>query len=451
MVRVRRGAAKARKLHAPVHTSEIRVIGIAAVTTSASTRPGADRTLVDPSVSVKVRLAGLRAAMMLLYVYADILSLFRPSQIAEIESGEIGPFDVSRSSLVIASLIVILPALMIALSLTLRASINRPAQSRVRPAVHARQRQQPPRRELGLLLPVRPSRDRAYVDDRRDRLELAPARLVRGRSIDTSALRQSYEQVPDKQEAEAMTEHKIGSREEWQAAREELLQREKEHTRMGDELARQRRELPWVPVEKEYWLETDEGTRALPELFEGRSQLLVYHFMFGPSYEAGCPTCSSMADTVDGALPHLHARDVAMMYVSQAPLEKLQAYKRRMGWNMPWVSSAGSDFNFDLGYSRTEEQTREAIAPMLEAGPPPIVDHNANSSGTDVTGYLTQGSGFSAFVLDDGTVYQTYATTGRGVEFLMGYYGILDRAPKGRDEGDAFQMWIRRHDEYDQD
>jgi predicted dithiol-disulfide oxidoreductase (DUF899 family) len=245
-----------------------------------------------------------------------------------------------------------------------------------------------------------------------------------------------------------MTDHKTGTREEWAAAREELLAREKEHTRLGDELARQRRELPWVRVEKEYRFDTDDGTRTLAELFDGRSQLLVYHFMFGPSYEAGCPTCSSMADTVDGALPHLHARDVTMMYVSQAPLEKLQAYKRRMGWNMPWVSSAGSDFNFDLGYSRTEEQTREAIAPMLKAERPPIVDHNANSTGTDVTGYLTEVFGFSAFALDDGTVYQTYATTGRGVEFLMGYYGILDRAPKGRDEGEAFQVWIRRHDEY---
>ena len=248
-----------------------------------------------------------------------------------------------------------------------------------------------------------------------------------------------------------MTNHKIATREEWQAAREALLQREKEHTRMGDELARQRRELPWVPVEKEYRLETDEGARTLAELFDGRSQLLVYHFMFGPSYEAGCPTCSSMADTVDGALPHLHARDVTMMYVSQAPLEKLQAYKRRMGWNMPWASAADSDFNFDFGYSRTEEQTREAIAPMLEAGPPPVVEHNATSSGTDVTGYLSEGTGFSAFVLDDGTVYQTYATGARGVEFLMGYYGILDRAPKGRDEDGSFQLWIRRHDEYDQD
>jgi len=245
-----------------------------------------------------------------------------------------------------------------------------------------------------------------------------------------------------------MSDHEIVSREEWVVAREGLLTREKEHTRRSDELARQRRELPWVRVEKEYGFETDEGTRTLAELFDGRSQLLVYHFMFGPSYKAGCPTCSSMADTVDGALPHLHARDVTMLYVSQAPLEKLQAYKRRMGWNMPWVSSAVSDFNFDQGYSRTEEQTREAFASMLEAGPPPAVDHNAKSSGTDVTGYLTEGPGFSAFVLDDGAVYQTYTTTARGLEFLMGYYPILDRAPKGRDESDAFQVWLRRHDEY---
>ncbi len=245
-----------------------------------------------------------------------------------------------------------------------------------------------------------------------------------------------------------MNNHDVVSREEWAAARAELLAREKEHTHLSDELARQRRELPWVRVEKEYSFDTDDGTRTLAELFDGRSQLLVYHFMFGPSYQAGCPTCSSMADTVDGALPHLHARDVTMMYVSQAPLEKLQAYKSRMGWNMPWVSSANSDFNTDLGYSHTEEQTREAIAPMLAAGAPPIVDHNANATGTDVTGYLTETFGFSAFVLDDGSVYQTYATTGRGVEFLMGYYGILDHTPKGRDEGDAFQVWIRRHDEY---
>src|SRR5881409_2015446 len=178
-----------------------------------------------------------------------------------------------------------------------------------------------------------------------------------------------------------MPEHKVGTQEEFDAARDELLAEEKELTRRGDELAAKRRALPWVPVEKDYRFETEDGTKTLAELFDGRSQLLVYHFMFGPSYEAGCPTCSSMADTVDGALPHLHARDVTMTYVSQAPLEKLQAYRRRMGWNMPWVSSTDSDFNFDLGYSRTEEQTREAIAPMLEAGPPPIVEHNANSSG----------------------------------------------------------------------
>jgi predicted dithiol-disulfide oxidoreductase (DUF899 family) len=245
-----------------------------------------------------------------------------------------------------------------------------------------------------------------------------------------------------------VTDHDVVTGEEWAAAREELLAREKEHTRLGDELARLRRELPWVKVEKEYLFETDDGTRGLADLFDGRDQLLVYHFMFGPSYRAGCPTCSSMADTVDGALLHLHARDVTMTYVSQAPLEQLLAYKRRMGWNMPWVSSANSDFNFDLGYSRTEEQTREAIAPMLEAGAPPGVEHNASSSGTDVTGYLTQGPGFSAFVLEDGAVYKTYATTARGLEFLMGYYGILDRVPKGRDEGDGSQAWIRRRDEY---
>jgi predicted dithiol-disulfide oxidoreductase (DUF899 family) len=245
-----------------------------------------------------------------------------------------------------------------------------------------------------------------------------------------------------------MTDHEVVGREEWAAAREKLLVGEKEHTRLGDELARQRRELPWVRVEKEYRFDTDDGTRTLAELFDGRSQLLVYHFMFGPSYEGGCPTCSSMADTIDGALPHLHARDVTMMYVSQAPLEKLQAYKRRMGWQMPWVSSAETDFNFDLGYSRTEEQTREAFGAMLEAGPPPVLDHNAKSTGTDVPGYLSQGPGFSVFLLDGATVYQTYGTTARGLEFLMGYYGILDRTPKGRDEADESQIWIRRHDEY---
>jgi len=248
-----------------------------------------------------------------------------------------------------------------------------------------------------------------------------------------------------------MTDHRIGTREEWLAERERLLVREKEHTRLGDELAQGRRELPWVRVEKEYRFDTDEGEKGLVELFNGRSQLLVYHFMFGPSYEAGCPTCSSMADAVNGVLPHLHARgDVTFLFVSQAPLEKLLAYKRRMGWSIPWVSSANTDFNFDLGFSSSQEKTRQAIAPMLDQLPP-IAGRNASESGTDLLGYLTELFGFSAFVLDDGAPYHTYSTTGRGVEFLMGYYPILDHAPKGRDEGEDWQVWIRRHDEYDGD
>jgi predicted dithiol-disulfide oxidoreductase (DUF899 family) len=246
-----------------------------------------------------------------------------------------------------------------------------------------------------------------------------------------------------------MTEHKVGSRQDWQAAREELLQREKEHTRFGDELAQQRRALPWVLVETEYRFDTDDGMKTLAELFEGRSQLLVYHFMFGPSYDAGCPTCSSSADAVNGVLPHLHARDVTMLYVSRAPLERLQAYKRRMGWSFPWVSSADSDFNFDFGASYTEAAVRENMGPILDGEAPPIVQHNATASGTDVVSYLSEAPLFNAFALADGSVYHTYSTGARGLEFLMGYYPILDRAPKGRDEGDAFQTWIRRHDEYE--
>jgi predicted dithiol-disulfide oxidoreductase (DUF899 family) len=244
-----------------------------------------------------------------------------------------------------------------------------------------------------------------------------------------------------------MTQHTIGTREEWLAAREQLLIREKEHTRLGDELAQLRRELPWVPVEKEYRLDTDNGEKPLAELFDRRSQLLVYHFMFGPDYEAGCPTCSSMVDGIDRLLPHLHARDVTFTLISQAPLEKLQAYKRRMGWSIPWASAARSDFNVDLGFSSSKEQTREWAEPMLDQLPP-IAARNANESGTDVVGYLTELFGVSAFALEGGSVYHTYSTTGRGVEFLMGYYPILDRAPKGRNEGDEWQLWIRRHDEY---
>ncbi|HEX5936979.1 MAG TPA: DUF899 domain-containing protein [Actinomycetota bacterium] len=246
-----------------------------------------------------------------------------------------------------------------------------------------------------------------------------------------------------------MNDHRIGTRQEWQAARDELLRLEKEHTRMGDDLARMRRELPWVPVEKEYRFDTRDGTRTLAELFNGRSQLLIYHFMFGPSYAAGCPTCSSSADAVNAVLPHLHARDVTMLYVSRAPIERLLAYEERMGWSFPWVSCANDDFNFDLGFSYTEEQVNKFAGPMLEGGgAPPILDANAIASGTDVPGYLSEGPGFSVFAEDDGAVYHTYSTQARGLEFLMAYYAILDRAPKGRDEGDGMQLWLRRHDEY---
>jgi predicted dithiol-disulfide oxidoreductase (DUF899 family) len=249
-----------------------------------------------------------------------------------------------------------------------------------------------------------------------------------------------------------MTEHRIASREEWQAARDELVEREKEHTKIGDELARQRRELPWVRVEKEYRFDIDQGTRTLAELFDGRSQLMVYHFMFGPSYEAGCPACTSMADTINGVLAHLHARDVTMLLVSRGPLEKLLAYKRRMGWSIPWASTAGNDFNFDFGVSSTPEQVRAELGPALDEWPG--LREIAAATGTDVAEYVAEAPAptATAFLLDDGVVYHAYSTQGRGVEFLMGYYAILDRAPKGRDEGDsrapASMLWIRRHDEY---
>ena len=245
-----------------------------------------------------------------------------------------------------------------------------------------------------------------------------------------------------------MTNQKIGTREEWLAARADLLAREKEHTRLGDELARERRELPWVPVDRDYRFDTDDGERGLADLFDGRSQLLVYHFMFGPSYEAGCPVNSSIADTIEGVLPHLHARDATLILVSQAPIEMLQAYKRRMGWSIPWVSSAPGDFNFDLGFSHTEAEGRAVVEQMTGSGLPPIVEQNARASGTDPAGYMTESPGFSTFVREDGVVYHAYSTTWRGLEFVMGYYPILDRAPKGRDEGDQWQLWLRRRDEY---
>jgi predicted dithiol-disulfide oxidoreductase (DUF899 family) len=242
-----------------------------------------------------------------------------------------------------------------------------------------------------------------------------------------------------------MSERRVGTREEWLHAREELLRREKELTRRSDELARERRELPWVPLEKDYRFDSDEGTKTLAELFDGRSQLLVYHFMFGPEYTAGCPVCSSGADTFDGAVPHLQARDVTFLCISRAPLAQLQAYKQRMGWSFPWVSSAGTDFNFDFQASATEEQ----LAPFLEGDIPPAVGQMAAACGTDPAGYMTEGPGLSAFALSEGVVYHTYSTSARGLEIMLGFYPLLDRVPKGRDEGDLTEFWIRRHDEYE--
>jgi predicted dithiol-disulfide oxidoreductase (DUF899 family) len=247
-----------------------------------------------------------------------------------------------------------------------------------------------------------------------------------------------------------MTDHKIGTRDEWLAAREQLLAREKEHTRLGDELARQRQELPWVAVEKEYTFQTADGPKTLAELFDGRSQLMIYHFMFGPHYTAGCPTNSSIADSLNGVLPHLEARDVTMICVSGAPIAKLLTYRERMGWTFNWASSFESDFNFDFGVSGTEEATREWVTPLLESGLlPPIASQNARASGTDIVRYLAEGFGVTTFARQGDTVYHTYSSTSRGVEFLMGYYPILDHTPNGRDEGNAFQTWLRRHDEYD--
>src|SRR5258705_5520945 len=238
-----------------------------------------------------------------------------------------------------------------------------------------------------------------------------------------------------------MTDHRIGTREEWQAAREELLRREKEHTRMGDELARQRRELPWVPVEKEYRFETEDGTRTLADLFDGRSQLLVYHFMFGPPYEAGCPVCSSIADTLDPQVAHLKARDATLLLASRAPLEKLLAYRERMGWGIDWVSSGGSDFNADLGFLHTEEE----LKPFLEGEIPPTVEENARMCGTDAAGYVAEGAGLSVYALSDGSVYRTYVTTARGLEPAMAYYGLLDRTPKGRESSASRPFLGRGH------
>jgi predicted dithiol-disulfide oxidoreductase (DUF899 family) len=242
-----------------------------------------------------------------------------------------------------------------------------------------------------------------------------------------------------------MTGHTIGTQEQWQAARDELLKEEKELTRRSDELARKRRELPWVPVEKDYRFETEQGTKSLVDLFDGRSQLVVYHFMFGPQYEAGCPVCSSIADTLAPQAPHLAARDTTLLLASRAPLDKLLAYRERMGWRVGWVSSGGSDFNRDLGFLHTEEELR----PFLEGDIPPTVEQFARDCGTDVAGYVTEGPGLSVYALADGAVYRTYVTTARGLEPAMAYYALLDRTPKGRAESATEPLWIRRHDEYE--
>jgi predicted dithiol-disulfide oxidoreductase (DUF899 family) len=260
-----------------------------------------------------------------------------------------------------------------------------------------------------------------------------------------------------------MTKHKTGTREEWLAARLELLDEEKKLTRHSDELARRRQELPWVRVDKEYRFETDEGSASLGDLFRGRSQLLIYHFMFGPDYTAGCPACSAIADGFNGSVVHLANHDVMLMAVSRAPLAKLQAYKGRMGWTFPWASSFGSDFNFDFGVGITEEQQRKGAieynfrreaAPASGGGeepeklPPSTTDGAtkfATMSGTDVATYTRERPGMSAFALEDGVVYHAYSAYARGLDGLWGMYQWLDRAPKGRNETG---LWFRRHDEY---
>ena len=261
--------------------------------------------------------------------------------------------------------------------------------------------------------------------------------------------------------------HKTGTRKQWLAARLRLLEAEKELTRRGDELARRRQGLPWVRIEKEYTFGTDKGRSSLADLFRGRSQLLVYHFMFGPDYTAGCPACSSIADGFNGFVVHLANHDVTLTAMSRAPLKKLQAYKRRMGWTFPWASSLGSDFNFDFNVWFTEEQQREGgieynyhrEAPIPEplagktvrnrrsrSGQRTGAEEFASMSGTDVATYTRERPGMSAFVLEDGIVYHTYSTFARGLDGLWGMYQWLDRAPRGRNET---ELWFRRRDEYD--
>jgi predicted dithiol-disulfide oxidoreductase (DUF899 family) len=249
------------------------------------------------------------------------------------------------------------------------------------------------------------------------------------------------------------TKHSIGTREEWLAARLSLLEAEKDLTHRSDEVASQRQALPWVRIDKDYRFDTDEGSASLADLFKGRTQLLIYHFMFGPDYTAGCPSCSSIADGFDGNVIHLANHDVTLSVVSRAPLAKLQAYKRRMGWTFPWASSSGSDFNADFHVRITEEQQRDGgveynyrpeKAWQWRGGENPV-SQSAAMTGTDAATYVRERPGMSAFVLEDGVVYHTYSTYARGLDDLWGMYKWLDRAPKGRNETG---MWWRRHDEY---
>jgi predicted dithiol-disulfide oxidoreductase (DUF899 family) len=252
-----------------------------------------------------------------------------------------------------------------------------------------------------------------------------------------------------------MTSHKTGTREQWLAARLELLETEKEQTRRGDDLARRRQELPWVRIDKVYRFETDEGTAALADLFQGRSQLLIYHFMFGPDYTAGCPSCSAIADGFNGSVVHLANHDVTLSAVSRAPLAKLQAYKRRMGWSFPWASSFGGDFNYDFQAAVTKEQWLSGAVEYnfreMDLRPPAGEESSRDVwsesiVGTDWETYRREGPGMSAFALEDGVVYHTYSAYARGLDGLWGMYQWLDRAPRGRNETGH---WWRRHDEYD--
>jgi predicted dithiol-disulfide oxidoreductase (DUF899 family) len=250
-----------------------------------------------------------------------------------------------------------------------------------------------------------------------------------------------------------MTNHRTGTREEWLAERLELLAAEKELTRRGDEVAQRRQELPWVRIDKEYRFDTDEGSASLPDLFRGRSQMLVYHFMFGPDFKAGCPSCSAIADGFNGFAVHLAHHDVMLWAVSRAPLAKLQAFKQRMGWTFPWASSFGSDFNADFSVGFTEEQQREGIDYNYrrERGwrePKGGANPHAAMAGTDAATFTRERPGMSAFVLEDGAVYHTYSAFGRGLDGLWGMYQWLDRAPKGRNETGG--PWWRHHDKYDQ-